>query len=301
VASSEGSDARGFALVALSTVAYGVQPIFGKVAYATGVEPLSLLAWRYLLALACLELVLRGPRPPLRQRLRLWGLGSIFVVNSIAYFVALHALSASVTALVLFSYPVIVALLAALAGIERLSRRALVAALAAFAGCALTAGGVGLQAPLPARGVAWALVAALVYAAYVVASSRFGQGVEAPVLVLHVVQVAAVLSVACALAGPGLALPREPRAWLAVAAIALVSTVVSMVAFLAGLARVGPSRATLVSSLEVIVTLLLAFLLLGERLTPVQWAGAALILAAVAFQNAALLRRAMMGSARRDE
>jgi drug/metabolite transporter (DMT)-like permease len=295
---SPAADARGLALVALSTVAYGIQPIFGKVAFAAGVEPLPLLAWRYAIALACLALLERGPRPPVRVRLRLWGIGSVFVLNSVAYFMALDALPATVTALVLFSYPVIVALLAALAGVERLTGRALVAALVAFAGCALTAGALVPGEALPKGGVAWALVAAFVYAGYVVLSSRFAAGVPARMLVLHLLQIAAVLCAAAALAGPGLALPAEPRAWLAVLGMAVVSTVVSMIAFLAGMAIVGPSRASVMASLEVLVTLVLAFLLLGERLTPVQWGGAALILGAVGFQNAPALRRAMMAASR---
>ena len=69
-----------------------------------------------------------------------------------------------------------------------------------------------------------------------------------------------------------------------------------MTAFLAGMALVGPTRASVLSSLEVVVTLALAFLFLGERLGPAQWAGAALILGAVAFQSLGVVRRAMMRS-----
>jgi drug/metabolite transporter (DMT)-like permease len=50
------------------------------------------------------------------------------------------------------------------------------------------------------------------------------------------------------------------------------------------------------ASLEVLVTLVLAMGLLGERLTPPQWAGAALILGAVAFQNTPAMRRAVTGA-----
>jgi drug/metabolite transporter (DMT)-like permease len=297
VTPSSRGEARGLALVALSTVAYGVQPILGKVAYAAGVRPLPLLAWRYLIAAVLLALLDRGPRPPLGERLKLWGIGAVFVFNSIAYFMALDRLPASVTALVLFSYPVIVALLAALAGVDRLTGRSLLAALGAFAGCALTAGGMPGR-ELPTAGVLWALAAALVYASYVVLASRFGALVPARTLALHVAQVAALLCMGLALAGGGLALPPDPRAWLSVAGIGVIGTVVAMILFLTGMALVGPTRASLLSSLEVLVTLLLAFALLGERLAPQQWAGAALILAAVAFQNLGLLRRAIMGVSR---
>jgi drug/metabolite transporter (DMT)-like permease len=198
-----------------------------------------------------------------------------------------------VNALFTFSFPVIVALIAALTGVERLTWRSLVAAVAAFTGCALTAGGLKLSSGLSARGVAWSLAGAIVYATYVVVSSRFGRGVPARLLALHLVQVAAVICAALAIMGPGLSLPADPRAWLSVAGIAVVSTVVSMIAFLAGMALVGPNRASVLAALEVVVTLSLAFVLLGERLTPPQWAGAALILGAVAFQNAAAVSRAM--------
>jgi len=286
------SEARGLALIVASTVAYGVQPIFGKVAYAAGVQPLALLAWRYLIASACLALLVRGPMPPLRERLRLWAIGSIFVGNSVAYFFALETLPASVTALVVFSYPVVVALLAALFGVEALTLRSLGAALMAFLGCALTAGGLGNDAASPAKGIAWAFACAVIYAAYVVISSRYGRGVPARVLALHLVQVSGVICFVLALLGPGVRLPHDPRAWLSVVAIAVISTVISMSAFLAGMAIVGPNRASVLASLEVVVTLVLAIALLGERLTLAQWAGAALILGAVVFQNLKALRRA---------
>jgi drug/metabolite transporter (DMT)-like permease len=295
VTPSPRDETRGLALVALSTLAYGIMPILGKVAYGVGVKVLPLLAWRYVIAALLIAALERGPRPPLGERIRLWAIGSVFVVNSIAYFRALEQIPASVTALVLYTYPVIVALLAALVGVERLTRRAVLAALGAFAGCALTARSAPSGAPLPLAGIAWALVAALVYASYIVLSSRFGAGVPARVLALHLAQVAAVVCVALALADGGLSLPLDPRGLLAVAGMGVVSTVVAMIAFLAGMALVGPTRASVLSSLEVIVTLVLAFALLGERLGPGQWAGAALILGAVAFQNLGVLRRAMMG------
>jgi drug/metabolite transporter (DMT)-like permease len=63
--------------------------------------------------------------------------------------------------------------------------------------------------------------------------------------------------------------------------IALVSTVIAVSCFFAGLRRVGPSEAAILSTFEPPVTVMLAFLVLGERLTMPQLAGGALVLAAV--------------------
>jgi drug/metabolite transporter (DMT)-like permease len=296
VSLSARDEARGLGLVTLSTLAYGVLPIFGKAAYAAGVGAITLLAWRYAIATLLLAPVVRGPRLPLRERARLWAIGSVFVVNSIAYFRALETIPASVASLVIYTYPVLVALLAAAARVERLTLRALLAALLAFSGCALTAGGAPAGAPIDPRGIAWTLLGALVYAAYIVLSRRFGHGVPARVLALHLTQASGIVCAALALAGSGLWLPKEPRAWAAVAGIGVVSTVVAITSFLAGMALIGPTRASVLSSLEVVVTLVLAAALLGERLAPLQWAGAALILGAVALQNAPALRRGLSRS-----
>jgi drug/metabolite transporter (DMT)-like permease len=296
VSSTAHGETRGVVLIVVSTLAYGTLPILVKVAYAAGVAPLPLLAWRYGIAALLIGLLERGPRPAPRTRLALWGLGSLFVCNSIAFFRALETVPASVVSLVLYTYPVIVTLLAAAAGLERLRAKSLGAALAAFGGCALTAGGAPAGQPLSRAGVSWALLAALVYAGYIVLSSRLGRGVSARVLALHLAQAAAVVAAALSLAGPGLALPRSPAAWAIVAVIGVIPTVVAMTAFLAGMSVVGPTRASVLSSLEVLVTLALAYALLGDRLSLVQWGGAALILGTVAWQNLGALR----GAARRD-
>jgi drug/metabolite transporter (DMT)-like permease len=283
--------ARGLGLVLSSTVAFGVLPVLGKAAYAAGVRVLPFLAWRYLVAALLFAVLLRRPAPPWRVRLRLWAIGFVFVFNSVAYFLALARAPASTVSLLLFSYPVIVALLAAAAGLERLTLRNLLAAVAAFAGCALTAaGGRGAVAGAGA-GAALALLAAVVYASYVVLVSRFARDVPAAVLAQHLTQTSVVVCAAVALATGSLAIPATAEAWLPVLGAGALSTVVAFFAFLAGMALIGPTRASVVSSFEVVVTLVLAFALLGERLDGLQWTGAALIMGAVLWHSAGALRR----------
>ena len=80
--------------------------------------------------------------------------------------------------------------------------------------------------------------------------------------------------------------PRFPGAWwgwLNIAAIAGISTVIAMIAFFAGLKRVGPAVASIASTLEPVVTVVLAWIILGESLSAIQIAGGALVLGSAAW------------------
>jgi drug/metabolite transporter (DMT)-like permease len=67
--------------------------------------------------------------------------------------------------------------------------------------------------------------------------------------------------------------------WLA--GLAVVSTVGAIALFFAGLRRVGPTTASILSTVEPVVTVALAFLAFGETLGRAQLAGGALVLLAV--------------------
>jgi multidrug transporter EmrE-like cation transporter len=69
--------------------------------------------------------------------------------------------------------------------------------------------------------------------------------------------------------------------WGWIACLAAVSTVAAISLFFAGLRRAGPTTASILSTVEPLTTVVLAFLVFGETLTALQWGGAALVLAAV--------------------
>src|SRR5262249_30572045 len=79
--------------------------------------------------------------------------------------------------------------------------------------------------------------------------------------------------------GTSLAITRAGWSWLVV--LVLVCTVGAILLFFAGLSRVGPTLASLLSIVEPVVTVVSAALVFGERLSPAQYAGGALVLAAV--------------------
>jgi drug/metabolite transporter (DMT)-like permease len=60
-----------------------------------------------------------------------------------------------------------------------------------------------------------------------------------------------------------------------------VATIIPVVTFLAGLKRIGPTNASMLSTLEPVVTILLAAILLHDTLKPIALLGGGLILTAV--------------------
>jgi drug/metabolite transporter (DMT)-like permease len=81
-----------------------------------------------------------------------------------------------------------------------------------------------------------------------------------------------------------------PAGWGWIACIAVVSTVLSITLFFAALARIGPSTAAIVSTIEPLVTVLLAFLVFAEMLGPLQLLGGAVMLSGVLVLHVALPR-----------
>lgn len=88
-----------------------------------------------------------------------------------------------------------------------------------------------------------------------------------------------------------LALPPTVNGWAAGVAIAIIPTMIAISLFLAGLPRTGAARAALLSTLEPVVAVTLAVILLGDRFSLLQAVGGALVLVAVLLVQAAHLWR----------
>ena len=278
----------GIVLCLLSAACFGAMAIFGKFAYAAGVDPSTLLLVRFAVAAALLGAMLRarrGPaRRPLTTRLLLTalGLGAIgYALQASLYFSALELMDASMLALVFYTYPLLVTLAAVLIGRERLTRGRGLALAAASCGTLLVLLGTGGVAFHP-LGAALAFAAAVTYTVYILVADTVVHRMPPVQLSALVMGGAAVTMAGRAALTGGVDLSFGPDGWFWVACIAVVSTVVAMLAFFAGLRRTGPSTAAILSTFEPVVTTALATLLLGEILTPLQVAGGALVLGAVA-------------------
>ena len=286
----------GLALVLTSAAGYGTQAIFARLAYAAGANVSTVLLLRFVLSLAVLWPVLvlsgRGKRAwvAVKQPKRLLGLlvlGILFSGNSIAFFTALTYLHTAVVELLLYLYPGIVLILSAIFLHERLGLMKLLALLCALAGSALTVGplgAVGLPGVTGGKvllGLGLGLSAALIYATYIVIGNRLAAGTPSDVTAAVSMTGTTLVFVIGSLAGDGAMLPISSDAWLAIGGVALFSTVIATTFFLAGLERLGPSRAAILATVEPVVTLILATLVLHDPPRWFQIIGGALILVAV--------------------
>ena len=238
----------GAALCLASAAAFGAMGIFGRLAYEDGATVGTLLAVRFALAAALFWalVVASGSAAELRKVGRrdlvaaLALGGGIYAAQAGGYFAALERVDPSLLALLLYTFPAIVALAAIALGRERADRRRMAALGLVSGGLVLVLASSGAASGDP-LGAALGLATAVVYSVYILAGEGIARRVPPLVLSALVCTAAAVsLTAGSALLGelrPG-RLTLSGWAWIA--CLAVVCTVVALSLFFAGLRRVGP-------------------------------------------------------------
>ena len=261
-----------------SGAAFGAMAVFGKLAYVEGATAGTLLAVRFTLAATLFWILV-----PLRE-LRAVAARDIrtgYAAQAGCYFVALERIDASLLALLLYTFPALVAAAAVAIGRERFGGRHVIAVFLATGGLTLAVMGAG-DGALDPLGVALGLGAAVVYSAYILISDGVARRVRPRVLAALVCTGAAIsLLTGSALLGQLRLGELTAAGWGWLGCLAVISTVAAITLFFAGLERVGPTSAAILSTVEPLVTVMLAFVVFGEQLTSLQLLGGLLVLAAV--------------------
>jgi DME family drug/metabolite transporter len=250
--------------------------------------------WRVLLGTGCLVfwgLVFR--RELFRVDARGWllvGAGGGFLVAlfEIAYQYAIAGAGVAGAAAMLYTAPVIVAVLARVLLREALTPLRLVLALLVMAGVALTVTGGSNAGAEAARlgigaGVAGGLISALSYAGTTLLA-RFAAPRYGPVRVLFLEAVGGVviLAIVLTLSGHAPAPPPSPGAWRGLAGLTAGSVLAANILFFAAVQRIEAAPAAVAATIEPVVATVLALTLFGQRLTGLGWLGLALVVASVA-------------------
>ena len=257
-------------------------PILAKVALGADTPVTTMLAYRFLIAAVFLW-VLRGLAPAGRvgSYPALVGLGIAFVFTSLFMFLALTKVPAAFASLVFYTYPALVTVASVVLFGTRPTATRIALVVLALTGCLLMFRPQGHVGALLSGG-ALALGSATAYTAYILLGHATRKQTPPIVTASYVAAINAVVFAATAAYRGELIVHLPARAWLAMLGIGVFSTGLALVAFLAGMARIGPSAAALVSTVEPLITVCLAFVLLGERLSTVEYAGGVMIVVAVA-------------------
>lgn len=266
----------GLGLALVAALGFSTLGIWGKLGTAAGMNSFSLLAWRFgLVALVLLPLAGRGLT--WRERRPLLGTGVLYALATTCYFGALSRVTAGTTGLLLYLAPAFVILFGWLAGRRPDAARLGAVALAAL-GLSLVVGvpGAGDRDPL---GLALGAGAGALYALYLLASERWLANVPPLTSTGHMALVSGLYFAALGAAQGSLHVPGTPAQWGAVLGMAVLATLVAVPALYGAVARLGAARASLLGTLEPLLTVLLAFLVLAEPLRPAVLLGGACILA----------------------
>lgn len=276
----------GVALALVSASAFATLGLFAKFIYAAGLSVQQALAWRFTVAAAMLwayAIARGGWRRPWSDYRRAILLGVFgFAPQAGLYFITVRYLNPGLAGLLLYLYPAFVILLS-VAFLGKKPRRAQIAALLlSTAGCALT---LWSRGEYPAVGYAFGLAVALSYAVYLVAGEKALASLEPAFATTVVMSSAAAVYWLITVATGKVLVPARPSAILAILGVSLVGTVVPIVCLFTAMRRIGAADASLVSTVEPLVTIALSAAILGERLNCLQLAGGALIIAALLALN----------------
>lgn len=270
----------GILLIAISAASFGTLAIFGRLLYADGLDTFTMLFLRFGFAALLMTIILfmrKEKYPGGKILVPLVGMGAIgYVGQSFSYLSAIKYASAGLVALLLYLYPIFVFMLSIFFLREKITWVKIAALALALAGTALIVDPQGGQ-PF---GIVFSLSAALIYSVYIIVGTNVMRHVSA-------VQSSAVIFASAGAVYGVLMLTNGPRmpstslGWAHVAGIVLLATVIPVVTFLAGRERIGPTNASMLSTLEPVVTVLLAAWFFSERLDSVAMLGGGLILVAV--------------------
>jgi drug/metabolite transporter (DMT)-like permease len=295
----------GFLFAAAGAILFSTKAIAIKLAYQDSIDAETLLALRMLLALPFYAAIggyslrdrLRTGRglPTRRLVLLTLGVGLLgYWVSSYLDFLGLEFISAQIERLILFTYPLFVVIFGALFFGQRISRPALIAVGISYLGLVVIFGqnalGGGHAAVI---GGLLVLAAAIVFAFYqLFAKTLIAEIGPRLFTCIAMSGAAAGALIQFFVTHPPGDLIVSRRLWLISVYLAIGATVLPSFFNNAALHRISAQANATIGNLSPVATIVLAWLILGEMLSPLAWLGTALVLAGVGWFTVAERRPA---------
>lgn len=278
-----------------AAVCYGTNPLGALNLYAEGMNTPSVLFYRFGLAWLIIAAVMLFRRESLRvdrrEFLTLSALGLLFIGSSLTLYLSFRLMPAGVASTILFTYPVMTAVIMALFFREKITLSTVSSIVLAMAGVLLLYWGDGTGA-LHLGGVILVLVSALTYALYIIVVDKSPLQMSSFKINFYVLLYCAVgMALFALLSGQPLMLPPTPTAWLWVSWLAIVPAIMALVMMVYAAKYIGSTPTAILGVLEPTTAVLIGVLVFAEPFTLRLLLGILLILASVSIVVLAKSRR----------
>lgn len=277
--------AKGYILAVIAAATYGMNPLFALPLYADGMNPDSVLFFRYLFAIPLVGAMIKGRGRDFKIHrtdiLPLVVLGVLMAASSLTLFEAYNYMDAGIASTILFIYPILVALIMAAVYKEKVTMQTALCILLALSGIAmLYQGGDGVTLSL--TGTLLVFASALSYAIYIVGVNRPSLKEMATLKVTFYVLLFGVsLFVVRLWMSHDLTLPTRWWLWGNLVALAVFPTAISFLCTTSAIQRIGSTPTAILGALEPVTAIFFGITVFGERLTARDCMGITLILVAV--------------------
>ena len=279
--------AKGYILGSIAAASYGMNPLFALPLYKAGMDPDSVLFFRYLFAIPLLGIMIkargRSFKIQRKETFPLIIMGLLVALSSLTLFLSYNYMAAGIASTLLFVYPIMVALIMAMVFKEKLALQSIVCMLLAL-------GGIGLLyksedgSTLSLIGTLLAFASSLSYAIYIVGINQTSlKNVATLKVTFYVLLFGLSLFVARLLYSGVLNTPDQWYLWANLLALAVFPTAISFLCTTGAIQYIGSTPTAILGALEPVTAIFFGIAVFGESLTVRESFGLVMIIVAVTF------------------
>ena len=279
--------AKGYILGSIAAASYGMNPLFALPLYKAGMDPDSVLFFRYLFAIPLLGIMIkargRSFKIQRKETFPLIIMGLLVALSSLTLFLSYNYMAAGIASTLLFVYPIMVALIMAMVFKEKLALQTIVCMLLAL-------GGIGLLyksedgSTLSLIGTLLVFASSLSYAIYIVGINQTSlKNVATLKVTFYVLLVGLSLFVARLLYSGVLNTPDQWYLWANLLALAVFPTAISFLCTTGAIQYIGSTPTAILGALEPVTAIFFGIAVFGESLTVRESFGLVMIIVAVTF------------------
>lgn len=277
--------AKGYILGSIAAASYGMNPLFALPLYKAGMNPDSVLFFRYLFAIPLLGIMIKARGRTFKiQRKETFPLiimGLLVALSSLTLFLSYNYMAAGIASTLLFVYPIMVALIMAMVFKEKLTLQTIVCMLLAL-------GGIGLLyesedgSTLSLIGTLLVFASSLSYAIYIVGINQTSlKNVATLKVTFYVLLFGLSLFVARLLYSGVLNTPDQWYLWGNLLALAVFPTAISFLCTTGAIQYIGSTPTAILGALEPVTAIFFGITVFGEGLTVRESVGLVMIIVAV--------------------